>query len=191
MKNSEKGFVGLSVIAMIAVVVLVVGFAGYRFVNSKNNSQTQDQSTAPTADTLPIESETSAEATEEAVEPSDQDGQTTAPVAPQTTSAPKANTTVQKRVISFTKGGGSRSGDVVHVSSKLSEAQTGTCTYTFSLNGTVRVKKTNKVTSSNYCTNDIAVSNFPKSAIYSYTLTFLSSNGLVSASQAPFNIEIN
>jgi Tfp pilus assembly protein PilV len=97
----------------------------------------------------------------------------------------------QPRTISFIKGGGGQSGDVVSVSGTLSENQSGTCTYRFSLNGTVRVEKTTSISGLQTCSINIPVSEFPKSATYSFSLSFVSSSGLVTASQPPYDITVN
>lgn len=97
----------------------------------------------------------------------------------------------QPRKISFIKGGGGQSGKTVSVSGTLSEDHSGTCTYSFSLNGTVRVKKSAENSSLRYCSLSIPTSEFPKSGTYSFSLTFVSKNGLVTASQSPYNITIN
>lgn len=94
------------------------------------------------------------------------------------------------RTINFTKGGASQNDSVVVASSNLSEAQTGTCTFTFSLNGSVRVSKTAAISNSNKCSIEIPVAEFPKSAIYQYTLSFISSDTLTIANQGAFDVTV-
>lgn len=97
----------------------------------------------------------------------------------------------QPRTINFTKGGASEtSSGVVSAASNLSENVTGTCTYTFSLNGTVRVEKSNYITDSNRCENTM-ITGFPKSGTYQYTLTFKSNDNLISASQGAFDVTVS
>lgn len=92
--------------------------------------------------------------------------------------------------IYFTKGGAGQNGSVVSASSNMSETQTGTCTFSFSLNGSVRVTKTTSITNSNQCAIEIPVSEFPKSATYNYTLSFVSSDTLTIANQAVFDVTV-
>lgn len=94
------------------------------------------------------------------------------------------------RTISFTKGGAGQNGTIVSASSNLSESQSGTCTFVFSLNGTVRVSKTTSISNSNQCAVDIALSEFPKSATYSYTLSFISNDTLTIANQSAFDVDV-
>lgn len=98
----------------------------------------------------------------------------------------------QPRTISFRKGGKtSLNGGKVNVSATMSEAHTGTCTYTFSMNGSVKVKETRKIHNSKTCSAKIAKTEFPpKSAKYSLTLSFESSDGGVVAKQSPIDIEV-
>lgn len=60
----------------------------------------------------------------------------------------------------------------------------------FSLNGTVRVHTTSGVSNGNQCFTEIPLSQFPKSAVYTFSLTFVSSNGLVTASLPAYGIEV-
>ncbi len=94
------------------------------------------------------------------------------------------------REINFTKGGAGLNGAVVSASGNLSENQSGICTYTFSLNGTVRVSKTTTISNSNRCAIDIPIGDFPKSAIYSYNLSFISNDTLTVANQGAFDVEV-
>lgn len=94
------------------------------------------------------------------------------------------------RTISFTKGGAGKNIDVISANGYLSESQSGICTFTFSLNGTVRVNKTVTISNSNKCSIDIPISEFPKSAIYSYTLSFISNDTLTIANQSAFDVEV-
>ena len=94
------------------------------------------------------------------------------------------------RTINFTKGGAGQNGDVVTASSNLSESQSGTCTFTFSLNGTVRVNQTVAISNSNKCAANIPISLFPKSATYSYTLSFVSTDTLTIANQSAFDVDV-
>lgn len=96
----------------------------------------------------------------------------------------------QPRTISFRKGGAGQSGDAVNVSGTMSEAHSGTCTYTFSLNGSVRVKETTKIYNSKTCSTSIATKRFRKSATYSFRLSFESSDGKVVAKQSPIDVEV-
>ena len=172
---------------MLGLVVLSgVVYAGYNVTSSKSNSQDSkstdaitdsiEDQTPETEETLETDEEKAKESTEKPEEKSTNTTDNTDPP--------------EKRVISFTKGGGGVEGDYVKVSANLSETQTGTCTYKFSLNGTVRVTETTTITDSNKCLANIAKSKFPKSAIYSFSLTFLSKDGYVSATQAAYDIEV-
>jgi cytoskeletal protein RodZ len=184
----ENGFELVAAI-VIAAVVVVVGFTSFSIVQRRNNSQSNQQTAAPAANTPnstdPLKTSGTSEAT---TVPSSQPA---TPSTQQSTSTAPSSTSPQKRTITFTKGGGSQNGDMVSVSANLSENQTGTCTYSFSLNGTERVRQTSSITNAKTCSKDIPVSDFPKSATYSFSLTFLSSDGLVSATQAPYDIEVH
>ncbi len=99
----------------------------------------------------------------------------------------------QPRTIEFTKGGASydKSKEVVSASSTLSEAHSGTCTYTFLLNGDIEVQETNHITDAKTCRITIPRSKFPpKSATLSYELSFESDDSLVIADQLPFNVTV-
>ena len=183
-------FVGLAVLA-------VIGFTGYKV----NSSKPKELSS-----TTVFKSQKTVAKTNGSLTPTEQSNVTTVTPTTQTTQ-PKASTntanttnsrstpgqtpTPQKRVISFTKGGGGQQGDVMHMSANLSESQQGTCTYQFSLDGNVRVEQTSSVTNANQCASDVPVSKFPKSSTYSFVLSFVSSDGLVSATQAPYDITVN
>lgn len=182
MKHDQRGIAHLALIIGAALVIGIIGFAGFRVVNNQSSSQIQKSDNTPSAKVPEKSPLTETEQKTEVTQPVNKS--TPAPQAPPPKSTP------QTRSISFTKGGGTQNGDVVSVSANLSENQTGTCTYSFSLNGTERVKQTSAISNTNACSKEIPVSSFPKSANYSFTLTYLSSDGLVSASQAAYDIEV-
>ncbi len=191
--KSDRGFAHVVAVAILGFAVLALaGAAGYSVKQanrSANNSQallTYEQAETNLPDAQPTVEKVAE--TEPVVE------EPVAPTPSNTTSTRQATQpstdTNQPRTIQFTKGGGDQQGDVVSVSSNLSESQSGTCTYTFSLNGTVRVQKTNVINGSKVCSISIPVSDFPKSATYSFTLSFASNDGLVTANQSAFDITV-
>lgn len=96
----------------------------------------------------------------------------------------------QPRNTEFRKGGSGVYDGIVSASANLSANETGTCTFKFRLNGTVRVEHETQITNSKVCAIEIRQSEFLKSAIYSFELTFKSSDGMVTAVQEPYDIEI-
>lgn len=195
MRQNQNGFSHVILIALIALVVGVTGLVGYKVSSSNEKPSTasvttnQRQQKQTTTKEVAVQSEKPVQP--ETAPSSSPTKPATAPPkpAPQSQSYAQAPAP-QKRVIAFTKGGGGQQDSIVRVSANLSETQQGTCTYRFSLNGTVRVERTSNVTNSNQCFLDIPVSAFPKSAFYSFSLSFVSSDGLVSATQSPYDIEV-
>lgn len=201
MKLQQHGFSHIIVIALVALVVGVAGFAGYKVVQgnkstqplaSANKTSSQAHTSTKTSANLNTASKEQTESTSDATSPAP--APSPAPTTAKSTSTTKTTTPTapaEKRTISFTKGGGAQQGTVVHISANLSESQQGTCTYTFSLDGSVRVTQTSAVSNGNQCAIDVPVSAFPKSATYSFALKFVSSDGLVSATQSAYDIDVN
>jgi len=184
--NNESGVAHLVLILAVAVVVAIgaVGVTVYR----KNEAQKASDATKR-ASTVQQQSSTAAE--EKELDSAQAPAAAPAP-APAPTTTPKTSTTTvksQQRTIQFTKGGGSQQGEYVVVSGTLAETIAGTCTYEFYLNGTLRVGKSNP-SAGNKCYMEIPVSDFPKSATYSFKLTFVSSDGTVAATQSPYDIVV-
>lgn len=197
MKQNQHGFSHVILAALIVLVIGIIIFVGYRV--SQSDGPKQSTTKGPALISAP---KVTPEAKKEV--PAQQVSQNNA-ATPQNSaavSAPAARTQnatpvspapapqPQKRVINFTKGGGGQQGSVVRVSANLSEAQQGTCTYRFSLNGSVRVEQTSGVSNGNQCFLDVPLSAFPKSAFYSFSLYFVSTDGLVSATQPAYDIEV-
>lgn len=93
-------------------------------------------------------------------------------------------------LLEFRKGGIGLEGDNLHVSATMNLPSSGTCTFTFTLNGTVRVQQSNHIADSKTCELFIAKSAFPKSATYLYTIDFVSDDGQATAHQAESEISI-
>lgn len=94
------------------------------------------------------------------------------------------------REISFKKGGAGQSETVVNASSDMSETQSGTCTFKFSLGGVVKVSKTTTISGTNRCSTEIPVSEFPQNGTYQYSLSFISNDTLTIANQSPFDVDV-
>lgn len=183
MKNNQQGFSHVLLLVSVLLFVSVggVGYGVYRKGQSqKATTQTNQANTVSQKQQANAEQKQEVTATETPQTP-----QPTVAPAP-TPATPNKST---QRTISFTKGGGSQQGDKVVVSANLSETHAGTCTYEFYLNGTLRVGKSG-ATEGNKCYKEIPVSEFPKSATYSFKLTFISSDSSVVATQAPYDITV-
>lgn len=194
MKHKQQGFSHI-VLVIVAVVVLGIGFTGYKVFSKsqqqsntassqKDQDNTADKKQADDVETSKLD--TVPEATPVEQKPAE--------TKPTTTTKPKTTTPApdkpKARSITFTKGGGNQEGSVVRISANLSENQSGTCTYKFSLNGTIRVKETSGVSEGNKCFIEIPVSKFPKSATYSFALYFNTNDNLVTAYQSPYDITV-
>lgn len=199
MYRNQNGFSHVILAALIVLVVGVIGFVGYKVTNSNNaesntasvTAKQKQQKQATTKDVTAQAQQSAQPETAPTSSPSNSAAPASKPAPQPTQPKPTAQTPApQKRAISFTKGGGGQQDTVVRVSANLSEAQQGTCTYKFALNGSVRVERTSSVSNSNQCFLDVPVSAFPKSAFYSFSLSFVSSDGLVSATQPPYDIEV-
>lgn len=197
MQSSKRREV-LLIAALAAVLLIAGGFYGYREKQASNanrvsTNSAEEQDSVSDADAADVDDATLAE---------DPDTTTTSSDAPPTTITRRSDSSSssgsgsgssapvpQTRSVSFVKGGDNLDGGVLTVSSNLSANETGTCTFKFSLNGTVRVERTSQITNSKVCAIEIPQSAFPKSAVYSFELTFVSTDGLATASLA-YDIEV-
>lgn len=201
-KNSnENGFAHLSLIIIIVLSIAVVGLAGYRVNEMRNADRARSAQESEKAKELAANSSKLSEedTVDEAVEektndkPVDQPKkEETKPTSekPKVEDKKKQETETKKpREILFVKGGGGLDeGNVVDFAHIMQEAHTGTCTFKFSLNGTVRVKKTTHINNSKSCHLVVPVSEFPKSADYTVNVKFVSDDGSVYAELDPYEM---
>lgn len=202
-KLNQNGFVDINLVIILILVVAVIGLAGYRAHEARNASRVQpadasESQLQPEIENSNIKIE---ELSEQQVEeqkinhpPNSQGSPTQVSQRPATPSTDQggAQTTEPKqpRQIFFVKGGNSADGDWVEVVDVMTEAHSGTCKYTFSLNGTVRVRKSVQISSTKTCSVNIPKSEFPKSADYDVKVEFTSSDGGIFASSGPYSMLI-
>lgn len=190
-KLNQSGFAHLSLIIIIVLSVAVVGLAGYRVNEARKANRTESAGTtdgqqpALQAD-VDKQEELPAEEVSDDQPESGQDSASggSAPAPTPATSSP------QPRKIDFVKGGDSTEGDTVTMTHIMTEAHSGTCSFVFKLNGTVRVQKTTQITSSKSCAISIPKSEFPKSATYNVEVSFKSNDGSVYADLGPYDLTI-
>jgi len=189
-KLSQSGFAHLSLIIIIVLSVAVVGLAGYRVNEARKANRTETASTTDSQSALQADVDKQEELpAEEASSNQPISGQDDAPAgsAPAPASTPSYS---QPRKIDFVKGGESTEGDTVTMTHIMTEAHSGTCSFVFKLNGTVRVQRTTQITSSKSCTISIPKSEFPKSATYNVEVSFKSNDGSVYANLGPYDLTI-
>ena len=173
---NQRGLVDLQVLMIVLVVVFSGGFLTFRLSTSDDNqgSSTVQQSDEDSEST-DTNAENEAEATEVENEPLPED----TPDPTQTVVNTNQNTS---NVVSFTKGGISplTNGRTVDISSTMSGAYSGTCTYTFTL-GNTSVSESNQINNSNTCARTVQYTLFPKSGQYQAAISFVSFDGSVTA----------
>lgn len=186
----------LLIAALAGVLLIAGGLYGYRqkqedSASRVNTSASEGQDQVSDADAADVDEATLAEDPDAAVS---SDGSSTRSSTGGSgsgsgSSSGNSASTSQPRSTDFVKGGDGIYEGLLTVSSNLSAPETGTCTFSFSLNGTLRVERTAKITNSKVCKIEIPVSDFPKSAIYNFELTFVSTDGLAKADLA-YDIEV-
>jgi cytoskeletal protein RodZ len=191
-KLNEYGFVHLSLIIIIVLSVAVVGLAGYRVNEARTASRAKSNLTTDGQQSKLNNNDTKQdELTEEALpdeQISQSDAQAPEPQAQTESEDEPEPTSSDPRQIFFVKGGQSTEGDNVELTHIMTEAHSGTCKFTFSLNGTIRVEKTTQISGSKTCSVIIPKSEFPKSAEYSEVTRFTSNDGSVYAETQPYGI---
>ncbi len=88
----------------------------------------------------------------------------------------------------FTKGGIGVENDKLHVSSTMNQPGTGTCQYTFSQDGAVRVKSEIHINNTKTCELFIPTTEFSIDNTYQYTVDFIGDDGTASAHQVTSDI---